>query len=63
MDGTSAELVRMREIREKAKARSTIAQELVGTDSKSEEAEFLAAARASAIRDEFDTLIFRSTAD
>ena len=58
MDGTSAELTRMREIREKAKARSTVAQELAGTDSKSEEEEFLTAARSSATTDEFDTLIF-----
>lgn len=58
MDGTSAELIRMREIREKAKARSKVAQELAGTDLKSEEEEFLIAARASAISDEFDTLIF-----
>lgn len=58
MDGTSAELIRMREIREKVKARSKIAQELAGTDSKSEEEEFLTAARSSAISDEFDTLIF-----
>ena len=58
MDGTSAELTRMREIREKAKARSTVAQELAGTDSKSEEEEFLTAARSSATNDEFDSLIF-----
>ena len=58
MDGTSAELSRMREIREKAKARSVVAQELAGTDSKSEEEEFLTAARSSATSDEFDTLIF-----
>ncbi len=58
MDGTSAELTRMREIREKAKARSTVAQELAGTDSKSEEEEFLTAARSSATSDEFDALIF-----
>ena len=58
MDGTSAELTRMREIREKAKARSKVAQELAGTDSKSEEEEFLTAARTSATSDEFDTLIF-----
>ena len=58
MDGTSAELTRMREIREKAKARSTVAQELAGTDSKSEEEEFLTAARSSTTNDEFDTLIF-----
>ena len=58
MDGTSAELTRMREIREKAKARSSVAQELAGTDSKSEEEEFLTAARSSATNDEFDALIF-----
>lgn len=58
MDGTSAELTRMREIREKAKARSKVAQGLAGTDSKSEEEEFLTAARTSSVSDEFDTLIF-----
>ena len=58
MDGTSAELTRMREIREKAKARSKVAQELAGTDSNSEEEEFLTAARSSATSDEFDALIF-----
>ena len=63
MDSTSAELARMREIREKAKARSTVAQELAGTDSKSEEEEFLTAARSSATRDEFDAVIFWSAAD
>ncbi len=58
MDGTSAELTRMREIREKAKARSTVAQELAGTDSKNEEEEFLTAARSSSASNEFDALIF-----
>ena len=58
MEGTSAELTRMREIREKAKGRSKVAQELAGTDSKSEEEEFLAAARSSSTSDEFDALIF-----
>lgn len=58
MDGTSAELTRMREIREKAKGRSKVAQELAGTDSKSEEEEFLTAARSTSTSDEFDTLIF-----
>ncbi len=57
-DGTSAELTRMREIREKAKGRSKVAQELAGTDSQSEEEEFLAAARTSTTSDEFDALIF-----
>lgn len=58
MDGTSAELARMREIREKAKGRSTVAQELAGTDSRTEEEEFLTAARTTAASDEFDSLIF-----
>jgi len=58
MDGTSAELTRMREIRERAKARSKVSQELAGTDSRSEEEEFLSAARSSSASDEFDALIF-----
>ena len=57
-DGTSAELTRMREIREKAKGRSVVAQELAGTDSRAEEEEFLAAASATSASDEFDSLIF-----
>lgn len=57
-DGTSAELSRMREIREKAKGRSVVAQELAGTDSRAEEEEFLAAARTTSTSDEFDSLIF-----
>ena len=58
MEGTSAELSRMREIRQKAKGRSKVAQELAGTDSKSDEQEFLDAARSSSTSDEFDALIF-----
>ncbi len=57
-DGTSAELTRMREIREKAKGRAVVAQELAGTDSRAEEEEFLAAASTTAASDEFDSLIF-----
>ena len=57
-DGTSAELTRMREIREKAKGRSKVAQELAGTDSRAEEEEFLNAARSTTTSDEFDSLIF-----
>lgn len=57
-DGTSEELSRMREIREKAKGRSVVAQELAGTDSRAEEEEFLAAAQSTAASDEFDSLIF-----
>lgn len=57
-DGTSQELSRMREIREKAKGRSVVAQELAGTDARAEEEEFLAAAQSTAASDEFDSLIF-----
>ncbi len=57
-DGTSEELSRMREIREKAKGRSIVAQELAGTDARAEEEEFLAAAQSTAASDEFDSLIF-----
>ena len=57
-DGTSAELARMREVRQRAKGRAQVAQELAGTDSRAEEEEFLAAARGSAATDEFDALIF-----
>ncbi|MCZ6680803.1 MAG: hypothetical protein O7E52_26535 [Candidatus Poribacteria bacterium] len=57
-DGTSAELARMREIRQKAKGRAQVAQELAGTDSRAEEEQFLAAARGSAATDEFEALIF-----
>ena len=57
-DGTSEELSRMREIREKAKGRSIVAQELAGTDSRAEEEEFLAAAQSTTASDEFDSLIF-----
>ncbi len=57
-DGTSAELSRMREIREKAKGRAVVAQELAGTDTRAEEEEFLAAARTTSASDEFDSLIF-----
>ena len=48
----------MREIRETAKGRPVVAQELAGTDSRSEEEEFLAAASATSASDEFDSLIF-----
>lgn len=57
-DGTSEELSRMRNIREQAKGRSIVAQELAGTDTRAEEEEFLAAAQSTAASDEFDSLIF-----
>jgi len=57
-DGTNQELVRMREVRQKAKSRAEISQELAGTDANSQENEFLDAARSSETSDEFDALIF-----
>ncbi|MDE0184494.1 MAG: hypothetical protein OXP71_03435 [Candidatus Poribacteria bacterium] len=57
-DGTSAELARMRDVRQKAKSRAHVAQELAGTDSRSEEETYLAAARESTATNEFDELIF-----
>ena len=57
-DGTNQELVRMREVRQKAKSRAEISQELAGTDANSQENEFLEAARSSETSDEFDALIF-----
>ena len=57
-DGTSAELARMREIRQRAKGRVQVAQELAGTDARVEEEQFLEAARESAATGEFDSLIF-----
>lgn len=57
-DGTSAELARMRDVRQKAKSRAHVAQELAGTDSRTEEETYLAAARESTATNEFDELIF-----
>ena len=57
-DGTSAELARMRDVRQNAKSRANVAQELAGTDSHTEEEKYLAAARESSATDEFDELIF-----
>jgi cell fate (sporulation/competence/biofilm development) regulator YlbF (YheA/YmcA/DUF963 family) len=56
-DGTSEELMKMRQLRQEVKAEATISKELAGTDTKVQEAEFLEFARQSSSANEFDTLI------
>ncbi len=56
-DGSASQLAEMRELRHKAKAEARIASELAGTDTQSQEAEFLAYARDSEANSEFDALI------
>jgi len=56
-DGTGAELERMREARNHAKAEAKVASELAGTDSKRLEAEYENFARAHVANDEFNNLL------
>lgn len=56
-DGTAQQLAEMRDLRHKAKAEARIASEVAGTDTRAQEAEFLAYARESASDSEFDALI------
>lgn len=56
-DGTGAELERMRELRNQAKAEARVASELAGTDSKRLEAEYEAHAAAHQANSEFDELL------
>lgn len=56
-DGTASQLAEMRSLRQKAKAEARVASELAGTDTKSQEAEFLEYARTSEANSEFDALI------
>ena len=56
-DGTGAELERMRELRNQAKAEAKVASELAGTDSKRLEAEYEHFAAANQANDEFDDLL------
>lgn len=57
-DRTGAELSRMRDLRNRAKANARISKELAGTDTKVTEAEFIALAEATAANDEFDKLLW-----
>ena len=56
-DGMAEELQRMRDLRQQVKANARISKELAGTDTKTQEAEFLEYARHSANTSEFDALI------
>jgi phage shock protein A len=56
-DSKNEELQRMRELRNKVKAEARVSRELAGTDTKSQEAEFLDYARKSEANSEFDDLI------
>lgn len=56
-DGTGAELERMRELRNQAKAEAKVASELAGTGSKRLEAEYEQFAAANQANDEFDGLL------
>ncbi|MEE8410814.1 MAG: hypothetical protein V3T05_14535 [Myxococcota bacterium] len=56
-DGTAQRLAEMRDLRHKVKAEARISSELAGTDTKAQEAEFLAYARETESTSEFDSLI------
>lgn len=56
-DGTAEELQRMRDLRNEVKAEARISKEMAGTDSRSQEAEFLEYARTSVADDEFARLV------
>jgi len=56
-DRTSKELEDMRQLRNEMKAKARVSKELAGTDTKAQEAEFIAYAQKSKTSDEFDALI------
>lgn len=56
-DRTSRELEEMRQLRSELKARARVSKELAGTDTKAQEAEFIAYAQQNVVSDEFDRLI------
>jgi len=56
-DGTAQELQGLRQMRQEVKAEARISKELAGTDTKAQEAEFLAYARQNQSNTEFDSLI------
>lgn len=56
-DRTSRELSDMRQLREEMKAKAKVSKELAGTDTKVQEAEFIAYATKHKASDEFDQLI------
>ncbi len=56
-DRASEELRRMRDLRQEVKADAQISKELAGTDTRSQEAEFLSYARSQQSQDEFAALV------
>ena len=56
-DGMAKELQDMRELRQEVRAEARISKEMAGTDSKSQEAQFLEFARSHTANDEFDSLL------
>ena len=56
-DGSAEELQRLRQMRQELKAEARISKEMAGTDTKSQEAEFLEYARRSTASTEFDALV------
>lgn len=60
-DRFSKDLQDLRELREKTKAKARISREMAGTDTRSQEAEFLDFARKGVANDEFDELIGLAT--
>lgn len=62
-DNMAKELQHMRELRQEVKAEARVSKELAGTDTRSQEAEFLEYARSSAHNSEFDTLVGLGTAE
>jgi phage shock protein A len=56
-DGTSEELQRMRQLRQEVKAEARVTQELAGTDTAAQEAEFMEYARKDQASTEFEALL------
>ena len=56
-DRSSAELARMRDLRQQVKAEARVSKELAGTETQAQEAEFLEYARTDAAQDEFAALV------
>ena len=56
-DGMAKELQDMRELRQEVRAEARVSKEMAGTDSKSQEAQFLEFARSHTANDEFDSLL------
>ena len=56
VESSSAELQRMRQLRQELKSEANLSRELAGIDTKSQEQEFMAYAKESMVDSEFDRL-------